>query len=74
MMARPSFTRLSTWLVLVLALVSTTAAVPILDSILNPLESALGALLKGQGLVTGVLGVLQGALGVEQTWVLSSPA
>lgn len=39
---------------------------PILDSVLNPLEDALGTIISGGGLIEGTLGAVQGILGVEQ--------
>jgi hypothetical protein len=46
--------------------VKLAAGGPILDSILNPLEDALGTIISGGGLVEGTLGAVQGILGVEQ--------
>ncbi|KAK7966208.1 uncharacterized protein PG986_000485 [Apiospora aurea] len=51
-------------------------AAPILDDLLggigggllNPLASAVKSVLSGEGLVQGVLGALEGALGVDQTY------
>ncbi|KAK7954774.1 hypothetical protein PG988_015468 [Apiospora saccharicola] len=68
----------------VVSLLSTLAALsppgaqgaPILDEllggigggILNPLATAVKSVLSGEGLVQGVLGALDGALGVDQTY------
>lgn len=66
---------ISTFLFLLLTPLSI--ALPVLDfntprqlasSVLNPLYSTITELLKGEGLVQGVLGALEGALGVNQTY------
>ena len=55
-------------LLLAFAFCSPCYGVPLLDSILHPLEQSLGALVKGQGLVQGFLGALGGVVGVEATF------
>ncbi len=40
----------------------------ILGSILNPIGGAINAVLKGEGLIQGILGVLEGTAGVDQTF------
>lgn len=45
-----------------------THAAPILDSLVNPFLDSLGSILSGKGLVQGVLGSVEGVIGVEKTY------
>ncbi|KAA8614449.1 Choline dehydrogenase [Pyrenophora tritici-repentis] len=45
-----------------------THAAPILDSLVNPFLESLSSILSGKGLVQGVLGSVEGVVGVEKTY------